>query len=336
MISFKQFVLESEDGGAHKLAPVATDAQNIYSPQEVSTEEFINWCESNASKYLQSISKPSSAKIFRGFKGINSHIKGPIGPNDINTSVGKIDSNKMNRVSANTFNYYTLWMDNHPSWSEFPKRSKSLVCSTNLITASNYARKSYAQLMIPADSNKIGICSDDDLWTSFDALSDMAENSVSRDRHFTMDTFMTVLYYGLSGLGIPESEVSSLQTNYSKFEAALKRATRADIQKIIESLDDADFGERKYKDLEKLLGVLEHNNLNNLHALFERGLDPSSNNFKVTAAGSFKISDNDVEVWVQGQCYTIDTMYIEKVCKDKSNKMMYDFLNKYNLCAGWD
>lgn len=328
MMTFKQFVHEN-------VQLSAAEAQEIYSPRPVSTEEFIDWCESNARRYLKNISNQSSSKIYRGFKHINAHLTTPVGPEDINNSTGKIDTNKMNRMSANTFNYYTLWMDNHPSWSKFPKRSKALVCSTNIITASQYARKSYPQLIIPADSNKIGICSGDDLWFSFDALADMAEHVISGDYSFSMDKFMTTLYYGLSGLGISENEAQALQTNYSSFESVLKRATRQDIQKIIDSVLEKDLWEKKYRDLEKLLVILEKTNLNSLYDLFVKGLDPKRNNFKAVSAAEFRESD-DTEIWVQGLCYTIDTAFIEKECKNKNEKMMYDFLNKYNLCTGLD
>ena len=36
-----------------------------------------------------------------------------------------IDPKLHNRASANTFNYYTLIMDNNELWKEYPKRSKS-------------------------------------------------------------------------------------------------------------------------------------------------------------------------------------------------------------------
>lgn len=313
MISFKKFI--SENPGADK------DQNGIYSPQQVSTEEFISWCEKYAPGYLKNISSASNSKIFRGFKNISAH------------STGKIDTDKMNRMSANTFNYYTLWMDNSPAWSAFPKRSKSLICSTSISAAGDYARNSAAQLIIPADSNKIGICSDDDLWFSFHVLDEMAADSISDSYKFSMDKFMTVLYYGLSGLGISENEVHAAQTNYSAFESIIKRATRRSIEKIIDSLDDADFGERKYKNLEKLLAILEKNDLNSLYDLFVKGLDPESNKFRVTTASKFRQAEDDTEIWVQGPCYTIDTAYIENACTDSSNKIMYDFLNKYNLCA---
>lgn len=68
------------------------------------------------------------------------------------------------RKSANTHNYYTLWIDNSAKWSNFPKRSYSLICSTSLATAEGYG-ESY--VIIPTVDTTIGVCPQDDFWDSF-------------------------------------------------------------------------------------------------------------------------------------------------------------------------
>lgn len=68
------------------------------------------------------------------------------------------------RKSRNTSNFYTLLMDNLPAWKKYPKRSKSIICTTNR----NYAEdmgESYR--VFPFDGSKIGVCPEDDLWASF-------------------------------------------------------------------------------------------------------------------------------------------------------------------------
>lgn len=42
------------------------------------------------------------------------------------------------RKSANTYNYYTLLIDNDPAWSAYPPRSASVIASTNHDYARNY------------------------------------------------------------------------------------------------------------------------------------------------------------------------------------------------------
>lgn len=75
-----------------------------------------------------------------------------------------VSPSNFERKSRNTSNYYTLLMDNLPAWQNYPKRSKSIICTTNL----NYANdmgESYR--VFPYDGSKIGVCPDDDLWASF-------------------------------------------------------------------------------------------------------------------------------------------------------------------------
>lgn len=50
-----------------------------------------------------------------------------------------IDTNLTTRKSQNTSNYYTMILDNHPEMKDFPKRSKSLICSTSLDDARVYS-----------------------------------------------------------------------------------------------------------------------------------------------------------------------------------------------------
>jgi len=92
-------------------------------------------------------------KIYRGIRSLS-------------IDYGYVDSNKgLPRVSINTENYMTLLMDNLPSWKNYPKRSKGIICSTNPIEATSYGN---AFQVIPYDNSKIGICPKEDIWFSFD------------------------------------------------------------------------------------------------------------------------------------------------------------------------
>lgn len=139
MITFKQFTAEANN-------------KSIFTPPtKLSSEEFIGWCEKNAKTYLNNASK---YPIFRGMRSLSS-------------STTIIDTNGFNRVSANTENYYTWWLDNNPTWKGYPKRSKSLICSTDRNYAAYFG---YLYLIIPSDKANIGICSKFDLWESFNYI----------------------------------------------------------------------------------------------------------------------------------------------------------------------
>lgn len=69
------------------------------------------------------------------------------------------------RKSRNTDNYYTLLIDNHPDWKSYPKRSKSIICTTDLKYATNMGTP---YRVFPFDGSKLGICPKADMWESFD------------------------------------------------------------------------------------------------------------------------------------------------------------------------
>lgn len=74
------------------------------------------------------------------------------------------------RKSENTDNYYTLLMDNSPYYQGWPKRSKSLICTTTPFTAKYYEGRIYA--LIPLNGSKIGVCPEEDIWeTSVEILN---------------------------------------------------------------------------------------------------------------------------------------------------------------------
>lgn len=88
-------------------------------------------------------------KLFRGMDGFSSTLS--------------IDSSNINRKSANTYNVYTPIINEHLSWSNFPKRN--IICSTSITTAKPYGELYW---VFPYDNTKLGLCLKDDIWESWD------------------------------------------------------------------------------------------------------------------------------------------------------------------------
>jgi hypothetical protein len=69
------------------------------------------------------------------------------------------------RTSANTQNFYTLLIDSNPLNKDYPKRSKSFICSTRRGGAESYAYSDGGLFRIfPFDSTKIGAVNKEDFW----------------------------------------------------------------------------------------------------------------------------------------------------------------------------
>lgn len=76
--------------------------------------------------------------------------------------VSFVDLTKTKRVSQNTSNWYTEIFDNHPEMKDFPKRSESLICTTDIDYASHFSAYVYA--VLPVKNAKIGEVCERDIW----------------------------------------------------------------------------------------------------------------------------------------------------------------------------
>jgi len=71
-----------------------------------------------------------------------------------------------------TNNFYNLLLSNLDSWKSFPKRDKSIICTTSFDNAYRRGFDS-AYLVLPKDGAKIGVCPGQDIWDAFDKNSNI-------------------------------------------------------------------------------------------------------------------------------------------------------------------
>jgi hypothetical protein len=113
--------------------------------------------------------------IWRGEKQQNS-ILGKDG-------VAIVDTTKSERKSKNTSNWYTLIIDNHPRYKEYPKRSKSLICTNNIKSAEEYGPP---MAIIPFNSAKIGVINAPDIWDKSIVMGDERIDIESANTYFNI------------------------------------------------------------------------------------------------------------------------------------------------------
>ncbi len=281
---FKQFLL-SEQGQA---------------PTETDPSEVLAWCEQHCSKYLQ------RAAEFPIYRGMNL-------PNDINTSI--YNTNSFTRKSANTYNYYTLLFDNHPSWKDYPKRSKSMICTTEYSTADGYGN---VFIVIPSDKAKIGVCPANDLWNSFDHFL----NNFSDDAG-DMDEFNVIIHL-LAKRGLNKDLGDDI--TYGELVSVMKKMT-AEVALMIadkykdEGGFDAQFNRRRFS---ALANNFERHGFSSAFDAFEKEGGPSKNAFALRTGATFDVEGNH-EVWIQGEIALIshDDLYNNKIPE------LADFAKKY-------
>lgn len=112
------------------------------------------------SSYLDLITSSEGTLIYRGM-------------NKKNSSGVTLMTPKAGRKSANTSNEFTTLVDNFlPSWKDYPKRSNSFICSTDMSYAAGFG---YLHMVLPVGITKIGVCPENDMWSSFNFDQDNSD-----------------------------------------------------------------------------------------------------------------------------------------------------------------
>jgi len=101
-----------------------------------------------------------------------------------------IDPSTGERKSQNTSNYYTELIDNSPYFEGWPKRSKSLVCSSSQDYSDSYAGADGLYALFPYDGVPIAVCPDEDIWATPVTMPGLglsygpSEDSLNEFNHF--------------------------------------------------------------------------------------------------------------------------------------------------------
>lgn len=131
----------------------------------VTEDELITLCEGEFDEAFK-----------RGLDGyfIFKGLTGPMVEND----VLKLEPVK-DRRSANTKNYYTLWINHNEHWASFPTRS--VIASANHNYAMVYGK---VYVILPKNGTDIAICPSNDFWASFD--ENYPPNYINRVTHILL------------------------------------------------------------------------------------------------------------------------------------------------------
>ena len=191
------------------------------------------------------------------------------------------------RKSANTYNYYTLWMSNNLQWAEYPKRNRSLICSTNYRNAKIYG---VVKIVVPLIDCKIGICPKFDLWKSFNLVNEDLEDLNS---------------WLLSRFKNKWPDQDNKNVTYPQLLQKLKEINSTDTNEFYNA-----FFEKKLK------------RYGNAENMFEMMLDPTINKFQLSTWKQFNIKQpdgrlNSNEVWLSAPCLLIELSIFEKLAEER-------------------
>ena len=181
------------------------------------------------------------------------------------------------RTSANTKNYYTLIIDNDPAWKGYPKRSQSLICTTENTTARGYGK---IYMIFPFDGAKIGKIDSPDFWEAFNATD------TGRLDDWVIDLEDIIKAAGITGFN--DSSYPNIVKKFKEFDKVIKNGTVD--WRIIQSASDYDWIDDYDGDL-----------LN----LCRRIFNPKANNIMLFKAGDARLGYDDVECWTDSPCVAI-------------------------------
>ena len=192
------------------------------------------------------------------------------------------------RTSQNTSNFYTLIFDNHPGRKDFPKRSRSFICSTSRNTASGYARNVFA--IIPGNSSKIAFVNSQDMW---DTKIEM----------FNQKNDITAFNSKFSGLKLNQFDWD----DWKKFDAQLKKNDKKAVDIFYQYFYKADAGDH----------------LNFLETIYEAYSAESTGHdaFTSSSLSSSKMRSKKIlgsEAWVSGPCLVVGVDHWDTLVKEFS------------------
>lgn len=225
-------------------------------------EEFMVSIEKYASKAYK-----NGRNIFRGHSSKDDFLY--------------VEPTKITRKSPYAFtNYYNQLLSHLPSWEGWPKRNKSLICTTDNTKARQYNDSVY--VVYPFNEANIGVCPKDDIWYSFNKGLDTDLNSLN---------LHLINLFQFCGLERDRT------LNYDELIKNFK---------IVDDFFQSDFSNfnkllEKHKSLYNFLkNIFYTNGGSNLFNCINRAMAPKLNNFSLVKSGK-RILGN-CEVWTDSPC----------------------------------
>ena len=222
---------------------------------------------------------------------------------DMDDDYAFVSPSKFTRQSANTDNYYTLINDNSPAWKDYPKRSKSIVCTTDFESAQRYGT---LYTVFPFDAAKIGVCSNHDYWWSFPFFS---KNSDGDDLTFFNHTLRSILINLDSDVisnDLTYNKLSSIMKKFDKY-AKLKNEEMINDAKETQDMTGINIKIKKYPYIDMLIDeypmMKGYTKFMNLEEYSRYLLDPKKNKFQLKTIGDKLPSKR--EVWTDADSVLI-------------------------------
>lgn len=202
-----------------------------------------------------------------------------------------IDPNLYTRQSANTSNFYTMLLDNLPSWKNYPKRSKSIICTNSKQRANSYGT---VYSIFPFDGAKIGVCPADDIWYSFTFGHITALNEILD--HF--DIYPSNYGAMLNSILEHADEIGE------GIDSVIDHFTNGNENKFV-TYKYSEILHISIDVLEQFSFLYTSNTQQDLIRSFDELLNPKTNGFRIATINDIPDDFNSHELWTDSECIAI-------------------------------
>lgn len=228
----------------------------------------------------------SNSPLFRGDKSLINYSGFPW--------YSVIDPSKTERSSAHTTNHYTVILDNTPSMQGFPKRSKSLICTTWESKARDFSGSGDPFIIIPFDNVDIGVVNSGDMWDIEIELFGGRPREIDRINRLW------------DKLGLPTENAS--WPKWIKFAEACNGPKAEEYQnKITQAISDC-----HYYDMLRSNPVEQI--ASNLLSYIDIAYSPKNTGVSLATTSDRHDFEQTTEVWVGGPCLMMTKKAWFKVC----------------------
>jgi hypothetical protein len=248
--------------------------------KEISLDDAEKWILKNSPKRLEKTLEGN--KIYRGLKQYYEAYQ--------------IDPKKSKTLRRSAYvgsNYYTLMIDNLPSWKDYPKRSQSIICTTSYPKAKGYGN---VYIIFPKDNAKIGVCIDDDIFMSFVNL---------RKNHYYMSEW--------------SEKLQSLDHEVSNGLSDKSWSTMKNFFKKIDDFKNKDYAEQFLKDY-----GFDYLMKGKSIEVFNKMMSPKKNKFQLKKGSD--IIPSDREIWTDSESVLINVFNFDDVFDNDPNET-YDYID---------
>jgi hypothetical protein len=213
---------------------------------------------------------------------------------DIEDKFTLVDPRRVERKSANTLNYYTLFIDNDPVWKDFPRRKFGVVSALNnsyfgndfrVIPLNKYDDILKKYNIKPFINPKWGICPTFDIWSS------IKKNYETIDKEYDMNADdILMFFYNIANT----YDVELSQSDYNLFKKQL--IDLSDIYNKYKSKLYGNYDNGNNDSIQPILNFMEKQNMN-FFDLFQYIFDPKLNEFEIKSYEELKNMTGNNEIW---------------------------------------